>query len=200
MSARRGSSGRRARLALLLAAIVACGGGRESSPDGIDSAAPAAETADARDIEYGAPALDPAVARAGDSVGTLVLDSIAPRRAYDSTWVGTSRFRGEIELAGRTMLHPDFPDVRSICFEADSSSARRLPRWTGDARRAWFCLSNEEAAARSLAAAGEVREATIVIDEFTIHRGMSDEVNEARLVRVVRRSEPTSVDRRRPPP
>ena len=133
---------------------------------------------------------DPSKVRRGSSIGLLVVDSIAARQAVaaDSLYVGTARFRGTIELRGWTMRHPD-PDAYRVvtCFEADSSSAARLPRWEGDERRAWFCFSNRAAAAQALGPPSEGVPATIVIDQFTIHRGLSDEVNSARLVRLVRR-------------
>jgi hypothetical protein len=129
---------------------------------------------------------DPATVRAGDRVGTLVLDSISARRAVvDSSYVGSARFRGELELRGATMLHPE-PDARAHCFEADPPSAARLPRWAGDERRPWFCFENGSEAARALGPPSEGVEATVVIDRFTIHRGLTDEVNSARLVRRVR--------------
>ena len=132
---------------------------------------------------------NPATLRKGANVGALVLDSITVRQAVvDSTHVGVAHFRGEIQLAGRTMRHPD-PDASRVftCFEADSSSAARLPRWSGDERRLWFCFSNRAEAAQALGPPSEGVPATIVIDRFTIHRGMSDEVNSARFVRLVRR-------------
>ena len=132
---------------------------------------------------------NPATLRKGTSVGALVLDSISVRQAVvDSTHVGVAHFRGEIQLSGFTMRHPD-PDANRVftCFEADSSSAARLPRWRGDERRPWFCFSNRAEAAQSLGPPSEGVPATIVIDQFTIHRGMSDEVNSARFLRLVRR-------------
>ena len=110
----------------------------------------------------------------------------------DSTYVGIARFRGEIELSGRTFRHPD-ADLGGVapCFEADSASAAKLPRWAGDERRPWFCFVNRADATRALGPPGNEREATIVIDGFTIHRGLSDQVNEARLVRVVRVESPS---------
>jgi hypothetical protein len=76
----------------------------------------------------------------------------------------------------------------AVCFEADSASAASLPRWEGDERRPWFCFENGAAAAKLLGAPEEERDAPIVIDRFTIHRGLSDQVNSARLVRVVNSS------------
>lgn len=132
---------------------------------------------------------DPSRLRRGTSVGTLTADSVEARRTpVNSTFVGTARFRGSIEVSGWTLRHPD-PDLYRVvtCFEGDSASAARLPRWTGDERRAWFCFSNRVDAARALGPPSEGVPATIVIDQFTIHRGLSDEVNSARFVRLVRR-------------
>ncbi len=129
---------------------------------------------------------DPHAVRRGDSVGTLVIDRVAVARVTpDSIAVGTAVFSGEVELTGATIRHHEHPDVQVTCFEADSASAVRLPRWKDDRRRAWFCLGNVAEAARHLAPPGVVRSAAIVIDSFTIHRGLSDEVNTARLVRVI---------------
>ena len=127
---------------------------------------------------------DPADVRRGTRIGALSVDSIEFRRTPDSTLVGTARFLGEIALGGWTMRHPD-PDAYRVvtCFEADSTSAAQLPRWAGDERRPWFCFSNHAEAARALGPPSDGVRATIVIDRFTIHRGMSDEVNSARFLR-----------------
>jgi hypothetical protein len=129
---------------------------------------------------------DPATIAPGTVVGVLTVDSIDARRAMDSSYVGSARFRGEIELAGATMKNPD-PDLglQLTCFEADSASAARLPRWAEDERRAWFCFSNNTQAAAALGPPSEGVRATIVIDEFTIHRDFSDAVNSARFIRLV---------------
>jgi hypothetical protein len=129
---------------------------------------------------------DPATLRPGTPVGEFVADSIAAdRRPIDSTYFGLARFRGQIDVSGWTLGHPD-PDSRAICFEADSASAARLPRWLGDERRPWFCFANRDEAAHALGAPSEGVHATIVIERFTIHRGGSDEVNSASFVRLVR--------------
>ena len=129
---------------------------------------------------------DPTTIKVGDRVGTMQLDSIDVRTAFDSTRVGTARFSGAVELNGAKLRHFD-SDVDALCFEADSASAARLPRWTGDERRAWFCFSNRATAQRALGPPGDSAAATIVIDRLTIHRGLSDEVNSARFVRAVTR-------------
>jgi hypothetical protein len=131
---------------------------------------------------------DPQEIRPGTPVGALVADSVTAQRAMvDSTLVGIARFRGSIQLSGWTLRHPetDLTEVAS-CFEADSASASRLPRWNGDDRRAWFCFVNRADAKLALGPPSEGAPVAIVIDSFTIHRGLSDEVNSARFVRRVR--------------
>lgn len=158
-----------------------------------DSMPPTASSAAIDVLPRGTPRpgirFDPSTLRPGSRVGTLVLDSIDARQAAaDSTWTGIARFSGEIELRGWTLRHPD-PDLYQVltCFEADSASAARLPRWRSDERRAWFCFENRSDAARALGPPSEGARATIAVDRFTIHRGLSDQVNSARLLRLVRR-------------
>lgn len=128
---------------------------------------------------------DPGSVRPGDSIAGLVVERIAANHTpMDSTFVGTAAFRGEIALAGRTVRHPEADAINEVCFEADSASAARLPRWSGDHRRAWFCFSNASAAARALGPAGTEWPARIVISHFVIHRGLTDEVNAARFERL----------------
>ena len=129
---------------------------------------------------------DPDAIERGARVGAMTLDSITRRTAYDSTRLGTAVFSGTVELSGSKFPHFD-SDSDALCFEADSASAARLPRWDGDERRSWFCFSNHATAIRALGPPGDSAPATIVIDRLTIHRGMSDEVNSARFVRAVTR-------------
>lgn len=151
------------------------------SADGADSGASAAPPAR---LQRPGLRFDPAIVRRGDSVGVLVVDSVYARRTVvDSTYVGMVRFRGQIELSGRTIPHFD-SDLRheSVCFEADSASAARLPRWLHDERRSWFCVSNPREAMRALGPLSTDVDARIIIADFVIHRGLSDEVNSARFV------------------
>ncbi|MEP6858704.1 MAG: hypothetical protein ABI994_09975, partial [Gemmatimonadales bacterium] len=128
---------------------------------------------------------DPSQVRPGDTIAGLVVERIvANHTPMDSTLVGTAAFRGRIELAGATMRHFEADATKDVCFEADSASATRLPRWAGDGRRAWFCFSNASAAARELGPPRTERPAHIVISHFVIHRGLTDEVNAAQFVRL----------------
>ncbi len=110
----------------------------------------------------------------------------------DGSWVGMARFEGTLELDGRTMPHFE-PDVRAVCFEADSASAARMPRWSGDERRPWLCFENGDDARTRLGDPSARRPARVRIDRFTIHRNLSDAVNSARLV------PEAEGERRRPP-
>jgi len=171
---------RRPLAAWCLGLLVGPGCG-DPSPD-------ATPPADAASTEAARPGIrfDPGTLRPGARIGTLVVDSVEARRSVvDSTYVGLARFRGALELSGRTLRHPD-PDSRATCFEADAASAARMPRWSGDERRAWFCFENGTEAAQALGPPSEGVEATLVVDRFTIHRGLTDEVNSARFVRLVR--------------
>ena len=128
---------------------------------------------------------DPSRVRPGDTIAGLVVERIvATHTPMDSTLVGTAGFRGQVELSGATMRHPEADATKDVCFEADSASAALLPRWGGDRRRAWFCFSNASAAARALGPPRTEWPAHIVISHFVIHRGLTDEVNAAQFVRL----------------
>jgi hypothetical protein len=118
------------------------------------------------------------------------------RRAADGEWVGTVRFAGTVVVRGQTVAHPDYPEVAEPCFAADPESAARLPRWAGDARRAWFCFANPTVALARLGRPSAPRAAVLTLTDFTIHYARSDVVNSARLVeadseRVLARGTPT---------
>jgi hypothetical protein len=139
----------------------------------------------------------PVEIRVGDTVGGLAVAKVDVRRAVvDSVAVGSIVFRGVMELEGYAIPHFD-SDARgddggaAACFEADQRSAARMPRWSGDRRRPWFCFTNPDRARRALATIGAPdsdalhRTSRIRVDSFTIHRGLSDEVNSAHFVEVV---------------
>ena len=162
-------------ITLAVVAAVACSGS-----DGVaDDTSASADTRRAADPPVNV--FDPATARVGDTVVGLVIDEIRPERASTGDWVGSARFRGEVHLDGRTFAHPDGADYPYPCFEADTTSALRLPRWKGDDRRPWFCFENAADASAALGTTpGRVH--SILIERFTIHRNLSDAVNSARFL------------------
>ena len=171
--------------AVLLGVVAACA--TESAPEAaarVDTPAVAVPRETLPPERTAGVAFDPLSVKPGDSVGMLQLAAIEAHRAVADTGtvVGRAVFTGELELSGRTLRHFE-ADVRAVCFEADLESARRMPRWHGDERRPWFCFRDTDDAARRLAAPGVERPARVVIGDFTIVRGLSDEVNQARLVR-----------------
>lgn len=172
---------------LVLFVALACSRAERGSPseDEPDSGAPYADSLRAkRDVAF---VFDPKTIAVGDTIGTLVADRVAITAAYDSTPVGSVHFRGNVKLTGQVIPHPD-PEFESVCFEVDPLSASALPRWKGDARRIWFCFSNTAEASRQVIPYLPGQKYEILIDEYTVHRGMSDEVNEAHLVEVLGRS------------
>lgn len=172
---------------LLVLACVSCA---DVPPDGTPAKGVAEDSAIAVDMRSPQPGIrfDPSTLRPGQRIGALVADSVSTQLAMvDSTYVGFARFRGELELTGQIVSHPD-ADLREVttCFEADSASAARLPRWSGDERRPWFCFENRAEAERSIRGASAGSVLTVVIDDFTIHRNLSDAVNSASFVRLGR--------------
>jgi hypothetical protein len=165
-----------------LAVLVGLGCGSDEAR--VESSGTDPDTAGAARARIGV-LFDPLRVRVGDTVAGLAVTRVeVTRAALDSSPIGSIAFAGPLPLGGRTIRHFD-PDARGTsCFEADSASAATMPRWVGDRRRAWFCFSNAAEARRALGT-GE-REARIVVDSLVIHRGFSDQVNEARFVRALR--------------
>ena len=172
-----------ATIAFCCGAVTAC-----RAPDrgavGESAAAPDPDPAGAARARIGV-IFDPLAVHPGDTVaGLVVTRAEVQRAAADSTAVGTVAFEGELSIAGRLIPHFD-PDAAAsaVCLEADSGSAARMPRWAGDRRRAWFCFTNP---ARARATLGETTDSAEVlrirVADFTIHRGLSDQVNSARFV------------------
>jgi hypothetical protein len=178
--------GRVASSALLCGGLLACHApDRRAAGESAAAALPDPDPAGAARARIGV-VFEPLAVRPGDTVaGLVVTRTEVQRAAADATPVGTVAFGGELAVAGRLIAHAD-PDAaaRAACFEADSGSAARLPRWAGDRRRAWFCFTNP---ARARAALGVPVEnappVRIRIADLTIQRGLSDEVNSARFVR-----------------
>jgi hypothetical protein len=122
----------------------------------------------------------------GDTVLGLLVDSIAilPDPADGFGWMGSVDYSGVVPLTGEYRSHGDFPEVREICFFADDSSAVRLPRFPNDARRPWFCFTNQDRAVELFGGPGATGRARVVIDRYLYLYRHTDVYNRARLVRV----------------
>jgi hypothetical protein len=166
--------------------LGACGDGRRTKTPRADTSRPSVASPRGDPFRPGI-RFHPATLRPGAQVGELVVDSIVvDGPLIDSTYFGVAWFRGPIQLSGWTHRHPD-SDLNDIalCFEVDSASAARLPRWSGDERRPWFCFGNRVAASGALGPPSEGVRATIVIDRLTIRVSGSDDFNTANFVRLV---------------
>lgn len=126
---------------------------------------------------------DPPSLRRGAEIGEMRVDSLDVVWGEGvGEWVGVVRFTGAVRLTGSAIPHLVDPEADAVCFEADSASGRRLPRWPGDERRPWFCFENTDDARRMLGSADSARPATVMVDRFTTVRAFTDAVNSARLV------------------
>lgn len=173
---RRFRSAHRLRAAAFLVAAAACA--REARTGSAERDSAPAATLAGTQLTF-----DPSGIRSGQRIGTLAVDSAEVAWSESlSTWTGTVRFSGEIPLRGRAIRHFDYPEVQSICFEADSAFARMLPRWPGDDRRPWFCFENDSTAWRILGTVDSTKPVDIVIDRFTTVRAFTDAVNSARIL------------------
>ena len=187
------------RLAMLCMIIGACARGDREAPADSAAATAVAPGAAAGDPDPAGAArerigvrFDPLRVAVGDSVAGLAVERVAvTRAAVDSTPVGTVVLRGPLVLAGAEIPHFDADARDAVCFEADSASATRMPRWAGDRRRPWFCFSNAAEARRAMGAASPGRVLQIRIDRLVINRGLSDQVNEARFAGLVQAREGT---------
>ena len=168
--------------AAVLAATAACG----ESDEG-DTKTPAADSP-APVVARPVVEFDPVATHRGDMIVALRVDTITTDSTPAGEIVGMARFSGVVELTGRTFAHPDGNDYPYPCFEADSASASRLPRWAGDTRRPWFCFENRDDAKIRFGSDSAGIPAEIRIDRFTINRSLSDAVNSARLVEIVSRN------------
>lgn len=167
-------------------ALAACGGSGGAASDeraGADEAAAAVQAAPAAPRSH---VFDPARVRVGDSIAGMRVDSVAVQQTPDGDWVGTVRFTGEARVGGTYEPHPD-TDVDALCFFASAEHTSRLPRFTGDERKPWFCFENQDRARALLHVPPDRGRAEILIESFAYHVNNSDAVNEARLRRVLTR-------------
>jgi hypothetical protein len=178
-------------LCFVLLLLTGCGGSDErTSAAPADSVRPdTAATLDTAPEPDSAPAItravavtkfDPQQVKPGDEVGGLTVKRI--RRPPDDYSI---TFTGEVELNGRYLTHPEYPEVKLPCFWVDPDSWAKLPRASTDQRLIWFCFENDTEAIRQLGPLGTRMSATIVIDNYQTALSESDVFDTAHLIRVV---------------
>ena len=174
----------RSRLFPALLALAACGPSDEPGPpaDADSARDSAAATVDSVDVQPGGYVFDPSNVRVGDTIAGLRVKAADVQRAADGDWVGTVRFEGEVQVAGALRPHPS-EEVDALCFFVEETHRARLPRFTEDQRRPWFCFSNQAEAREMVRAIPEGGTVELIIDQFTYHFAHTDVVNGARLVR-----------------
>ncbi len=80
------------------------------------------------------------------------------------------KFSGKKELSGTLYHYSDQPLLgRSILFEISDSSLARLPGLDKDTASDWFMIENYDDAVKFLEPADSQKEASIIIDRYTIN-------------------------------
>ena len=126
------------------------------------------------------PSTDWSAYKTGDRWGELTVTDVKQEpNQVDSSFVGTIRWAGQVRVSGRYRTHPDYPEVKSPCFEVLGDDRSKLPAAT---ERVWFCFDNADEAVQKLGPVGQEFDTTIVITDYVMHRYFTDAVNSARLV------------------
>ena len=125
-------------------------------------------------------------AEVGDVVVGLTIASLEvsePDAPYLTAHVG---FTGEVAVSGTVTAYDDHEQLGdAVCVGSfDPASERALPRMLQDTRYAWFCFTNSDVASAEVFGSGTETDATVVVDEFTIHYAPTEMWNTSRLLRV----------------
>jgi hypothetical protein len=101
------------------------------------------------------------------------------------TYMAIVRFSGEKELKGTLYHYSDQPLLgRSIVFEMAEDALDLLPRLDIDPDSDWFVIENYDYAATLLEPADSQKEASILIDHYTINYFM-EVVHAADLIEII---------------
>jgi len=99
---------------------------------------------------------------------------------------GIVQFSGRATVSGVYTVSTDADNPRWVSFYVDDSSLTKLPRMNNNTRALWFTFNNHEQDLNAFGTKAKSGRATIVIDNYRIHRAETDAFNTADLVRVVR--------------
>ena len=100
---------------------------------------------------------------------------------------GIVQFSGRATVSGVYEIVVDADSRSWVQFHVDDDSLGRLPRISNDTLRAvWFVFNNYDTARTAFGTGASSGRATIVIDNYRIHRAQTDAFNTADLVMLVR--------------
>lgn len=126
-------------------------------------------------------------AKVGDKVGWMTIRFI---RQFIKIFENLPINNASIYFTGKTTLtgkYEVFENSKSseICFYPSLESRINIPKIYGDNKTNWFCFSNPNFTKKLLGA--QEREATIVIDNYTINAYPGEIFNTAELIQVIRK-------------
>ncbi|MBS3872261.1 MAG: hypothetical protein KGZ92_04055 [Firmicutes bacterium] len=138
------------------------------------------------DREGSAPVFDATTARAGDVIVGMKIVSNDTQLAGPFGSAGIIQFSGQATLSGTYQVVIDADSLLYVNFYVGDDSLAKLPRMKNDTRTLWFKFNNQAKALSAFGTTAKSGQATIVIDNYRIHRAETDAYNTAALVRVVR--------------
>jgi len=101
---------------------------------------------------------------------------------------GIIQFSGRATVNGVYRVVVDLDSRSWVEFSVDEDSIGKLPRMKEDTYRGvWFVLNNQAKALNAFGTSAKSGRATIIIDNYRIHRAQTDAFNTADLVRIIRR-------------
>lgn len=118
---------------------------------------------------------DPAKAKVGDKVGSMIITSISGNTVI--------KFKGPVTITGTYV--PQVSDLRSGCPQfsgLDAASLAKIPRITGDNSAFWFCFGNPDFTKPKLGS--ESKQTTVTIDNYTIDNRQTPAASDANLISV----------------
>jgi len=130
---------------------------------------------------------DATKARAGDKIVGMEIVFNDTELAGAFGPAGIIQFSGRATVSGVYRVVVDADPRTWVEFSVDEESIGKLPRMTHDTDRdVWFVFNNQAKALDAFGVSAKSGRATIIIDNYRIHRAETDAFNTADLVRVIR--------------
>lgn len=130
---------------------------------------------------------DAITARAGDAIVGMEIVFNDTQLLVPFGPSGIVQFSGRATVSGVYRVVVDADPRTWVQFHVDEESIAKLPRMNHDTDRdVWFVFNNQPKALDAFGAIAKSGRATIVIENYRIHRAETDAFNTADLVRVIR--------------